>query len=297
MLEIKTLKKTYRKWGRAVEALKGVTWKCERGIYGILGHNGAGKTTLLRICAGLLSPTEGTVLLDGQNISVRPEYLKERLGYMPQEFGVIPHWTAEEFLEFLLLAREDKMDSRERRNEIQRVLNLVRVGEERKRVLWSLSGGMRRRVGIAQALLKSPSLLLLDEPTSGMDPEARVFFRSLLQEISLNSTILLSTHLVEDALRICREIMILHAGISVICGTPTEIAASVSGKVFQVKRLKREDLQNLRKTGIVVELPEGENGTLSARFIGEHPPELYSFIPEEPKLEDAFLYYAHSGNF
>jgi ABC-type multidrug transport system ATPase subunit len=205
VLEIENLGKTYRRLRCSVEALKDFSWACGSGIHGLIGQNGAGKTTLLRICAALLRPSIGAVSLDGRDIQKQPQHLKGRLGYVPQDFGVIPHWTVNEFLHFLLLSRDDKMTARERSREVDRVLDQVQMTEWRNQFMGALSGGMKRRIGIAQALFGNPTLLLLDEPTAGLDPDARMMFRTLLQELSLRSTIILSTHLIEDVIRMCKD--------------------------------------------------------------------------------------------
>lgn len=293
MLAIESVGKIYRTWRGRVEALKDFSWRCGPGIYGLIGQNGAGKTTLLRICAGLLSPTSGVVRLDGEDLRTRPEYLKDRLGYLPQEFGVIPHWTVEEFLHYLLLTRDDRMSGRERAREVDRVLELVQAGEWRKQYMGALSGGMRRRIGIAQALFKNPDLLLLDEPTAGLDPEARMVFRSLLQELGLRATILLSTHLIEDVIRMCHDLVILHKGGTVARGSPEEVASSLRDRVFWVKNMTDRDLPTLRSQGIVSEVHDEGDGRVRARFIAPTAPKNFAAEPCPPTLEDAVLYYMH----
>lgn len=201
------------------------------GVVGLLGPNGAGKSTLMRILATVTRPTEGRVLWNDADIARTPDPLRSVLGYLPQDFGVYPHLTAREFLEYLAAAKG--LDAASARRRIDELLGVVNLGEVRDRALGGFSGGMKQRVGIAQALLNDPQLLIVDEPTAGLDPEERVRFRNLLSELSGERIVILSTHIVSDVEAIATDMAILGAGRLLAHAAPEELLRTVEGRVWE----------------------------------------------------------------
>src|SRR5204863_2122791 len=205
-----SLERIGKLYGGKVWGLKDFTLEVGPGILGLLGPNGAGKSTLMRILATITKPTGGTVTWNGVDIVRSPNHLRAVLGYLPQDFGVYPNLNAVEFLEYL--AAEKGLDRKMARERIQQLLQVVNLVDVQKRPLGSYSGGMRQRVGIAQALLNDPELLIVDEPTSGLDPEERVRFRNLLSDLSGERIVMLSTHIVSDVEATATEIALIHQG-------------------------------------------------------------------------------------
>src|SRR5271169_2393860 len=201
------------------------------GVVGLLGPNGAGKSTLMRVLATVTRPTEGRVLWNDADIARTPDGLRSVLGYLPQDFGVYPHLTAREFLEYLAAAKG--LDAAAARRRIDELLGVVNLGEVRDRALGGFSGGMKQRVGIAQALLNDPELLIVDEPTAGLDPEERVRFRNLLSELSGERIVILSTHIVSDVEATATDIALISQGSLVAHASPEEWLRMVEGKVWE----------------------------------------------------------------
>src|SRR5215831_15608576 len=204
------LRKVYR--GK-VEALRGVDLEIGPGMFGLLGPNGAGKTTLMRILAGILLPTGGTVTVGGHDLRTESgrKAVKRLLGYLPQELGVYPDLSAREFLDYIAILK-GLDDSKARKARVSALLQTVGLADVADRKLKTFSGGMKRRAGIAQALLNDPRLLIVDEPTAGLDPEERIRFRNLLAELGGDRTVLLSTHIVEDIAQTSRDLAVMHLG-------------------------------------------------------------------------------------
>jgi ABC-type multidrug transport system ATPase subunit len=217
-----------RRFGRT-QAVAGVTMQTGAGVFGLLGPNGAGKTSLLRILATVIPPTSGRIRLLGRDPGHHPQRreIRRRLGYVPQQLGYYPRFTVVEFVEYFALLKE--MRSREVHRAVATAVERVGLGEQAKAPLRTLSGGMLRRVGIAQAIVNEPELLLLDEPTAGLDPEQRVTFRALLRELGQRATVIVSTHLVEDVGAACGEVALMDRGRIVFQGTPDELTARGEG--------------------------------------------------------------------
>jgi ABC-2 type transport system ATP-binding protein len=205
--------------------LKGIDLELGPGVFGLLGPNGAGKTTLLRTLATVLEPAGGSIHLLGRDLSVRQERreLRRRLGYLPQTLGYYPDFTVAEFVEYFALLKE--VPATQVGRAVARAIEQVGLGGRARAQLKTLSGGMLRRVGVAQAIVNEPELLLLDEPTAGLDPEQRVHFRALLREIGRRGTVVVSTHLVEDVAAACTEVALMEAGRILFRGTPAELMA------------------------------------------------------------------------
>jgi ABC-type multidrug transport system ATPase subunit len=244
-LAVENLSKTYR---GNVQALRGFTLAQGPGVLGLLGPNGAGKSTLMRVLATVTQPTAGRVLWNGADISRDPDSLRSVLGYLPQDFGVYPNLNAFEFLEYLAAVKGIGAASARRR--IAELLELVNLTGAARRPLGGYSGGMRQRVGIAQALLNDPQLLIVDEPTAGLDPEERVRFRNLLSELSGERIVILSTHIVSDVEAVATSIAIVSSGQLVAHGAPEGLLSAVAGKVWEVV-VPSADLAALRQRYLV----------------------------------------------
>jgi len=217
-----------RRFGKT-QAVAGVTMQTGAGVFGLLGPNGAGKTSLLRMMATVIPPTSGQIRLLGRDPSAYPQrrQIRRRLGYVPQQLGYYPRFTVVEFVEYFALLKE--MPAGEVPRAVATAVERVGLGEQAKAQLRTLSGGMLRRVGIAQAIVNEPELLLLDEPTAGLDPEQRVTFRALLRELGQRATVIVSTHLVEDVGAACGEVALMDRGRIVFQGTPDELTARGEG--------------------------------------------------------------------
>jgi ABC-type multidrug transport system ATPase subunit len=280
-LEIENVSKTYR---GNVDALRGFRLELGPGVLGLLGPNGAGKSTLMRILATITQPTAGRVLWNGTDIKQAPDTLRTVLGYLPQDFGIYPNLSAVEFLEYLAAVKG--LDAASARRRIGELLELVNLADSARRPLGGFSGGMRQRVGIAQALLNDPQLLIVDEPTAGLDPEERVRFRNLLSELSGERIVILSTHIVSDVEAVATDIALIAQGQLVVHGVPEALLAGVIGKVWEVV-VPGGELPALRQ-GHLVSSTAHRNDGVHARVVADAPPR-----PDarqlEPSLEDAYL--------
>lgn len=223
MLQIQNVTKSFGK----LKAVDGVSLDLKPGVVGLIGHNGAGKSTLMQMLATLTPPTSGSILLDGQDIVARPELMRRRLGYLPQDFGVYPHLTALEFLQYFAALKG--VSDRQR---LQQLLELVNLHEQANRPAIGFSGGMRQRLGIAQALLNDPDVLIVDEPTAGLDPEERLRFRHLLGDLGRQRLVIVSTHIVSDVENMASHLAILRQGRLVAFETPDAVLARAAGKVW-----------------------------------------------------------------
>jgi ABC-type multidrug transport system ATPase subunit len=229
-IEIAGLTKTF---GRDRRALRGVDLEIPAGMYGLLGPNGAGKTTFMRILAAILRPSSGSVIVNGHDAATGRGRLaiKRGLGYLPQDLGLYPDLSAPEFLDYVALLK-GMSDRRHRSRRIGELLELVNLESAGRRKLGGFSGGMKRRVGIAQALLADPELLIVDEPTAGLDPEERLRFRNLLVQLGGQRTVLLSTHIVDDIAQTCRRLAVLAAGRILFHGSTADLVGAASGSVW-----------------------------------------------------------------
>ncbi len=233
MIEIKSLTKTYGIGPRAVHALNGIDLGIGSGMFGLLGPNGAGKTTLMRILAGIANPSSGSVRVAGHNLGteVGKQAVKSMLGYLPQELGMYPELTAEQFVDYMAILKGlDEPQARRRR--VGRVLEMTGLQDTAQRKIKTFSGGMKRRVGIAQALVNDPKLLIVDEPTAGLDPEERIRFRNLLVNLAADRVVLLSTHIVEDIAQTCRDLAVLAHGQVLFRGSPAQLTQATVGHVW-----------------------------------------------------------------
>ncbi|MEA1674143.1 ABC transporter ATP-binding protein [Nitrospirillum sp. BR 11163] len=236
MLQIDGLTHTY---ANGVRALRGLTLDIPRGMFGLLGPNGAGKSTLMRIVATLQQPTGGRVTFDGVDVLAEPQRLRQVLGYLPQEFGVYPRVSAEDMLDHLAVLK-GLADKAERREQVAALLQQTNLYDVRKKALSGFSGGMRQRFGIAQALLGDPRLIIVDEPTAGLDPEERNRFHGLLSEIGENVVVILSTHIVDDVADLCPRMAIIEGGQIVAQGDPAALIEGMRGRVWRKVVAKAE---------------------------------------------------------
>jgi ABC-2 type transport system ATP-binding protein len=256
------------------------------GVVGLLGPNGAGKTTLMRMLATLLEPSGGTALVDGHDIRYEKPAVRALLGYLPQEFGLYPSLSVQECLDYMGLL-SGLTRTRERRARIEAVLEQVNLTEYRKRKVGALSGGMKRRLGIAQAVIHEPRLLIFDEPTAGLDPEERIRVRNLLSELGGDRIIILSTHIVADVASAARTIAVMNRGRIVFHGTPQQMLDAVRGRTWQVVA-DDAGLEQLRGTCTVTEVQREASGLL-VRLVAEVV-EFPGVQPRDPTLEDAYVW-------
>ncbi len=234
-IEIVGLRKVFSSGKKNITALNGIDLEIQEGMFGLLGPNGAGKTTLMRILAGITHPSQGEVSIYGfpLNSEKNRTIVKSMLGYLPQELGLYPDLSAREFVDYFAILK-GMNQTEERTKRVEQVLDLVGLSAEMDRKLKGFSGGMKRRVGIAQAIVNDPKLLIVDEPTAGLDPEERIRFRNLLVNLAENRVVILSTHIVEDIGQTSRTMAVLAAGEVVYHGSPAELIQAAEGKVWTV---------------------------------------------------------------
>jgi ABC-2 type transport system ATP-binding protein len=280
-LTIDNVSKRYRS---DVWALRGFSLELGTGILGLLGPNGAGKTTLMSILATITRATEGKVIWNGTDLAANPNALRQVLGFLPQDFGVYPNLSPVEFLKYLAAVKG--LDAATSRRRIDELLNLVNLTDVRKRPLGGFSGGMKQRVGIAQALLNDPQLLIVDEPTAGLDPEERVRFRNLLSDLSGERIVILSTHIVSDVEATATDIALISKGTLVAHATPEELLRQVEGKIWEWV-VPSADLNAVKQKYLISSTVRRSDG-IHVRVLGSDPPN--GAQPIAPTLEDAYLY-------
>ena len=267
-------------------ALQEVELELGRGVYGLLGPNGAGKTTLMRIMTDLLAPSRGRVLCNGRDIHAMGADYRDLLGYLPHDFGVYPNFTAEGFLCYI--ARLKGLGRAAARQKTAELLELVGLTDRRKRRLGGFSGGERQRVGIAQALLNEPQVLILDEPTAGLDPQERIRFRGLLNRLGKDRLVLLSTHIVSDVESAADQVILLRRGQVIGQGTPTELLRQLEGKVWNVPVTAQE--QEALAARYLCSNVSRVDGVTYMRLIADAPPTgRAEGVPAN--LEDLSLYH------
>jgi ABC-type multidrug transport system ATPase subunit len=287
MLELDRLTKTY---SNGHQALADVSLSLGTGVVGLLGANGAGKSTLMNLLATITRPTSGTFRWQGLDGVAHPLAVRRELGYLPQDFGVYERLTATEFL--LYLGRLKGLSGKALARRVAELLELVNLHSAARRPLGGFSGGMRQRVGIAQALLGDPKLLIVDEPTVGLDPDERVRFRNLLAEIAHDRVVILSTHIVSDVEAVATTLAVLREGRLIAVATPEEILRRAVGRVFSL-RVGSEQLADLQHRVHVASLAQRADGA-HVRFVCPGDPPAGS-TPVEPTLEDAYLWLRRAG--
>lgn len=281
-----------KRYGRDLWALRDFSVQLRTGVVGLLGPNGAGKSTLMRVLATVARPTEGRVTWNGRDVHKAPGSLRAVLGYLPQDFGVYPNLNAVEFLDYLAAVKG--LGRRSARQRIDALLSLVNLSGVARRPLHSYSGGMRQRLGIAQALLNDPQLLIVDEPTVGLDPEERVRFRNLLSELAGERIIILSTHIVSDVEASATSIVLIDRGRLVVSSVPEQLIADAEGKVWEFT-IPSDALPAVRRSHVISGAVRRGDG-VQVRVVSEvplvssHLPTSDDPRPVVPTLEDAYLF-------
>lgn len=280
-IEIKELNKFY---GKKKQALSNVNLTIEQGMFGLLGRNGAGKTTLMKTLATLLQKQSGSISVCGIPIENAKE-IRKIVGYLPQDFSMYPTMTVAETMDYLGVL--SGISSKERKERIELLLEKVNLTEHKNKKVKALSGGMKRRLGIAQALLNDPKVLIVDEPTAGLDPEERIRFRNLLCDVAENRIVILSTHIVGDIEATCEKLAILNEGSILYSGTVSDLIDTANGKVFS-KTIDKHDLPKLKKEYNIIGMHSQGNKTY-IRFLSD------VIVPDakscEPNIEDAYMLY------
>ncbi len=282
MLQITNLSKTYP---NGVKALQDVSLTISNGMFGLLGPNGAGKSTLMRTIATLQDADSGTIMFGDINVSKQKQELRKVLGYLPQEFGVYPRVSAEEMLHYIARLKGVAND-KERKELVQALLEQVNLYNHRKKSLSGYSGGMKQRFGIAQALIGSPKLIIVDEPTAGLDPAERLRFNNLLSEIGENIVIILSTHIVEDVSELCRDMAIIAGGKVVQRGNPEDLVNALENRIWS-KRVKKDEVAQYQANYKMV-LAKLSAGSMKV-FIDSETDPGNDFKRERATLEDVYF--------
>lgn len=269
-----------------ITAVDDVSLHITPGVWGLLGANGAGKTTLMRMIAGIMKPSSGKILYDGIPISQLKEKYRDVFGYLPQEFGFYPEFTVKDYLEYVSVLKG--LNAQESKRKISDLLEQLTLSHVRNKKIAKLSGGMKRRVGIAQALLNEPEVLILDEPTSGLDPGERVRFRNLLSEFAHDRIVLISTHIVPDVEYIATQNAVMKDGRLLAKGTTEELVKMIDGKVWTAL-IPMDCLPEYEHKLQIVNLRNEENNQVSIRYLAEEPYTDNS-QPATPHLEDLYLW-------
>lgn len=282
MLQLNQVTKQYRGGVRAVSDFS-ATFK--PGVIGLVGHNGAGKTTLMQMIATLTRPTSGEIRFDGVDVLRQPNALRARLGYLPQDFGVYENITAREFLTYFAALKGVR-----KREKVEHLLQLVNLHEQAGRVAATFSGGMRQRLGIAQALINDPDIIIVDEPTAGLDPGERLRFRNLLNEIGFHKLVIVSTHIVSDVESMASELALMDKGQLIALQTPEAILATARGKVWS-GRIAKSEFDHVRARFKVLNAQRAEDG-IDIRVAHSEQP-FSALQMAEPNLEEALMLFAN----
>ncbi|MFD3158087.1 ABC transporter ATP-binding protein [Haloimpatiens sp. FM7330] len=283
-LEIKNLNKRFGN----KKATDNISVTLENGVYGLLGPNGAGKTTLMRQITTILKPDSGEILYNGKNIWKNEDAYRGIIGYLPQEFGVYKNFTAKQFLKYM--ASIKGLSKKYSEGKIESLLKLVGLYDVRNKAVGKFSGGMKRRIGIAQALLNDPQILILDEPTAGLDPQERARFRNLISQISKNKIVILSTHIISDIEAIAKETIIMKDGQLLIKGAHKEILEKMEGKVYLITTNEESEVQYIESKYKVVNLQRGIENT-EIRVISDTIPNVRNVQSIKPRFEDVYMFY------
>jgi ABC-type multidrug transport system ATPase subunit len=281
-LSIRGLSKTYPNGTRA---LKGISLDVPPGMFGLLGRNGAGKSTLMRILATLQEPDEGTIQFGELDVIRQKERVRETLGYLPQSFGFHPRVRAERLLDHFAVLK-GLVDAGSRREVVEALLRRTNLWDVRHQRVGTFSGGMRQRLGVAVALLGNPKLIIVDEPTAGLDPEERVRFLNLLSEIGEASAVILSTHIVEDVEELCSNLAIIDRGEILLAGTPARVIGDIRGRIWR-RSATREELPALEREHSVISTKLLAGQTIAHVYAEESPGS--GFEPVEPDLKDVYF--------
>ena len=286
LLEFKNVYKSYR--NNNVYAVKDFSYRFENGIYGLLGPNGAGKSTLMNMTAQNLVPDKGSITYDGEEIGRMGSSYRERIGYMPQQQGLYEGFTGQQFLWYMAALKG--LTKRQASDDIDRILNITNMYDHRYRKIRSYSGGMKQRILIAQALLGDPGILILDEPTAGLDPNERIRIRNYISELSKDRIVILATHVVSDIECIAKRIILMNNGMIVREGAPESVLEDVEGKVYEViadDRIK----EKYEDANVKISNLSMTSGGILLRIVSDSKPEYGIVRSAAPMLEDLYLYY------
>jgi ABC-2 type transport system ATP-binding protein len=280
-LIIKNLHKTY---SNGVRAINNVSLEIGNGIFGLLGPNGAGKSSLMKTIVGLQAADSGAIIFNGTAVSADGANIKEHLGFLPQDFGVYPKVSAYDLLMHLAILK-GVVNAAERKEQVLALLDKVNLFQHRKKEVYTFSGGMRQRFGVAQALLGAPKIVIVDEPTAGLDPEERNRFNNLLSEIGEEVIIILSTHLVEDVRNLCGRMAVMHSGTVLAQGDPADLIQELNGRLWQ-KQIAKNELTDY-KNDLTVLSSQFIAGKMSIRVLADCMPA--NFHSTSPGLEDVYF--------
>lgn len=281
-LQFTGLNKTYP---NGVVAINNISLHISNGMFGLLGPNGAGKSSLMKTIAGLQKPTSGIILFNGKDVIEDPLLIKKQLGFLPQDFGVYPKISAYDLLNHLAVLK-GLSNAKERKEQVSALLEKVNLYQHRRKEVFTFSGGMRQRFGIAQALLGNPQIVIVDEPTAGLDPEERHRFNSLLSEIGENIIIILSTHLVEDVRTLCTQMAVMNKGSLMAVGKPIDFIHQLEGKLWQKILDKNESPGVIKDAQFISTQFNMGKKSLHLRS-DENPGD--GFVAIQPALEDAYF--------
>ncbi|NFN19608.1 ABC transporter ATP-binding protein [Clostridium botulinum] len=283
-LEIKDLTKIY---GRK-RANDGITVTLENGVYGLLGPNGAGKTTLMKQITTLIKPDKGEILYNGEDIFNMDDKYRDLIGYLPQEFGVYKNFTAKHFLQYVGALKG--MNGKILNSKVDELLELVGLYDVRNKAIGKFSGGMKRRVGIAQVLLNDPKIIVLDEPTAGLDPQERTRFRNLIAKISRDKVIILSTHIISDIESVAKETIMIKKGKLLMKGTHREILSDMNNKVYNISVNDESEINRIQNKYKVVSIQSDANSTI-LRVVSDTKPKEINVEPTSARFEDVYMFY------
>ena len=283
-LEIKDLTKIY---GRK-RANDGITVTLENGVYGLLGPNGAGKTTLMKQITTLIKPDKGEILYNGEDIFNMDDKYRDLIGYLPQEFGVYKNFTAKHFLQYVGALKG--MNGKILNSKVDELLELVGLYDVRNKAIGKFSGGMKRRGGIAQVLLNDPKIIVLDEPTAGLDPQERTRFRNLIAKISRDKVIILSTHIISDIESVAKETIMIKKGKLLMKGTHREILSDMNNKVYNISVNDESEINRIQDKYKVVSIQSDINSTI-LRVVSDTIPKEINVEPTSARFEDVYMFY------
>lgn len=283
ILQINKLQKDYGREPNIVHALTDITFSVEGGVFGLLGHNGAGKTTLMKLIATISKPTSGSISVCGFDTQTQGDDVRKLIGYLPQELNMYPSLSVADFVSYMA-----ELKGVRSKKKVMDMLEQVDMAQFAKRRISQLSGGMKRRVGIASALVGDPRILIVDEPTAGLDPEERVRFRGVLSRFAKDGKcVLLSTHIVEDVYQLCEQLAVLRKGTLFFCGSAEGLLSHVTGKIKIIELENENDLISLQKKTVVIATTY-EHNKIQARIMDEN--NRFSVPTVTETLEDAYVY-------
>ncbi len=278
------IKKLYKTYSNGVKAIDNISLEIGNGMFGLLGPNGAGKSSLMKTIVGLQTADSGEILFNDVNVLLDTIFIKKHLGFLPQDFGVYPKISAYSLLDHLAILK-GVTNATERKEQILALLEKVNLFQHRKKEVHTFSGGMRQRFGIAQALLGNPKIVIVDEPTAGLDPEERNRFNSLLSEIGEEIIIILSTHLVEDVRNLCQKMAIINNGAVLAHGNPSDFLKELNGKIWQ-KEIGKKEIENYKNEFKIIS-SQFVSGKMNIHIVSDISPE--NFEPVAPTLEDVYF--------